>query len=1495
MEKNRMFSKRLIAAVLAFCMIISTMPIVLADGDEAAVAYAVTVCESIVGGSIEVSNTEAAEGDTVTFTVSSEEGYQLTQTGYWTVDEDGSESDVVKITANESGEYSFVMPASDVTVGAVFQPTDGLMLIGKSIYEPTDTTDNSLFVYAALGDNSKYESDRETWVRVELDKRFFDDEYADEELTFVFSVRTHKDSKYYIAGEQEYTLSELKEMGFEYNEDKGRYVLNRLDLIMDGENADKAMSSDRLLYVNMAVKKDSWTDVKGNAAYYDHNTSADAAILTDGTTAAIPTVVLYNLDANTYQGYMFRQFVEGYGIRILDMTNEHINQNLGYFVGWPGFEDKGVSAEEAYSPDVYDFSFVMYVALSDAQVDIMMEALREANITCRQQVFTEKFAAVRTFAEVTARIQEEDVAFKAALRLGLFLGEIQKMIDSTDGTYDKTTDEWKALEEAFGVALAKYTDDEEHEAEYYQEAYAELLAPYLVATGKILLEGQLELVLTDNGDGTYTVTPVLHKNDDAQEYTVEYKWYNASEIADTITVSKEELYKVNLTASGVEGTYGMLYAVLSVPSDPVINVSADEASISVSFGEVDEVMNMPEVIGYVAELYSDGELADKKEASQAGEVIFDNLTAGTSYQLKTYAYNVVGHSTMVEQKVATGYAEGEYGVSVRKDIAGGSVNVSSAIAKEGDTVTVTVDAQEGYTLTQVGYWTVDAEGKEGNIVELTAAEDSTYTFVMPGSSVMVGAAFQDNTYPALVSRLNSNKIVDENNEDWSLYIANDKAYLNVGDTATSVYLNIDKRFLELENAVMTLEVRQYSDGGYILAGKKEYTRAELKEMIASAEETETGYVFESVSIDITKELREGYNSYCVVKFNIPSWVDAKGEAMYRWAYTGTDTIIFAEGVELPDAMVWLYNLDENSYRGALVRSILAELDIGAGTVNSENLGQRIGHLIEWPDYEAVENPYSANVYDVEYMLMANLTEVQLDKLLDAMQDNNIRVNLKSVPTVWTAGKTFEELFEIMAEEDETLKAAIALDKMIYTAEELDEEVYGESEYWEEFTKALADAIVALGTDAEETGEGAALYINAREKLLTAYLKVTGMTELDGELGIICKVNEDGSYELSADFSDKNATFEYSWTIGQNVAGTEEKLTVAAEDVYKVKLAIKGTGCYYGEMTAALTVPVSPKTTVSATTNKVTVTFKKANASINTPEVLGYTAQLYAEDGTLLDTAESATGDKIVFTDLERKTNYIVKTYAYNVVGRSDISEYSIKTKSTSSSGGGSGSSGSGNSASSGTVTSDSAGTVITTNNSGNNITEPVKNDVSANNTKFEDLADYEWAEAAVNTLAEKGIIKGTSERTYSPEENITRADYAILLVRAFGLESDNTENFADVNTADYYAKELAVARNTGIVSGMGNNMYAPADSITREDMMVMIYRALKTLGYELDAGSAEAADIDNVSDYAKEAVHALMVNGLVKGKDGYIDPEANTTRAEVAVLLERVLEVTSKN
>ena len=173
-------------------------------------------------------------------------------------------------------------------------------------------------------------------------------------------------------------------------------------------------------------------------------------------------------------------------------------------------------------------------------------------------------------------------------------------------------------------------------------------------------------------------------------------------------------------------------------------------------------------------------------------------------------------------------------------------------------------------------------------------------------------------------------------------------------------------------------------------------------------------------------------------------------------------------------------------------------------------------------------------------------------------------------------------------------------------------------------------------------------------------------------------------------------------------------------------------------------------------------------------------------------------------------------------------------------------------------------------------------------TSFNDIIYYPWAYNAITTLEEKGIVNRVSEQWYGPGQNITRGDYAMFLVRTLGLtEGADSENFADVDPNAEYAKELAIGKAAGIINGVGDNKFNPKAQITRQDMMTMTSRALKLAG-AADLGSFSDAGL--IADYASAHVAAMVADGLIKGNaDGTINPLGNTTRAEAAVIMQRLL------
>lgn len=176
---------------------------------------------------------------------------------------------------------------------------------------------------------------------------------------------------------------------------------------------------------------------------------------------------------------------------------------------------------------------------------------------------------------------------------------------------------------------------------------------------------------------------------------------------------------------------------------------------------------------------------------------------------------------------------------------------------------------------------------------------------------------------------------------------------------------------------------------------------------------------------------------------------------------------------------------------------------------------------------------------------------------------------------------------------------------------------------------------------------------------------------------------------------------------------------------------------------------------------------------------------------------------------------------------------------------------------------------------------------------FKDVgSQYDWASEAIGTLYAKGIVQGTSETAFSPDLNITRADFVVMLVRALGLTADADSNFADVSEQDYYYKALGIAKKLGIITGVDQQNFLPKGEISRQDMMVITARALKAVNKLEAVGSPNDlrsfSDATKVAEYAVDSVAALVKEGIIQGDGDAINPGGTATRAEAAVVIYRI-------
>lgn len=184
--------------------------------------------------------------------------------------------------------------------------------------------------------------------------------------------------------------------------------------------------------------------------------------------------------------------------------------------------------------------------------------------------------------------------------------------------------------------------------------------------------------------------------------------------------------------------------------------------------------------------------------------------------------------------------------------------------------------------------------------------------------------------------------------------------------------------------------------------------------------------------------------------------------------------------------------------------------------------------------------------------------------------------------------------------------------------------------------------------------------------------------------------------------------------------------------------------------------------------------------------------------------------------------------------------------------------------------------------------------VGYNKVRFADVADAAWYSGAVSFLAARGITSGTTESTYSPDTKLMRGQFVTLLLRAYGIKADENakDNFSDAGDT-YYTSYLAAAKRLGISKGVGGDMFAPGQAITRQEMFTLLYNALKVLNQLPDGTSGKTlsdfTDSGSIAPYAQEAMIYLVETGVIGGSNGKLEPAANTTRAEMAQVLYNLL------
>ncbi|MGM9522097.1 MAG: phosphodiester glycosidase family protein [Oscillospiraceae bacterium] len=174
-------------------------------------------------------------------------------------------------------------------------------------------------------------------------------------------------------------------------------------------------------------------------------------------------------------------------------------------------------------------------------------------------------------------------------------------------------------------------------------------------------------------------------------------------------------------------------------------------------------------------------------------------------------------------------------------------------------------------------------------------------------------------------------------------------------------------------------------------------------------------------------------------------------------------------------------------------------------------------------------------------------------------------------------------------------------------------------------------------------------------------------------------------------------------------------------------------------------------------------------------------------------------------------------------------------------------------------------------------------------TKLLDI-DGHWAESYIDALFSSGIVEGTGNLLFKPNDSIKRCDFVLMMWRAMGKPESTAEcTFSDVPADSYYTEAVAWAESVGITNGSGGGKFDPLGLLNRDQAFTLVYRLLNYAGKELPEADRSALDAftdgAEVSDFAADAVSSLIIYGMIEGSGGKLSPLNQISRAEMAKVL----------
>jgi len=186
--------------------------------------------------------------------------------------------------------------------------------------------------------------------------------------------------------------------------------------------------------------------------------------------------------------------------------------------------------------------------------------------------------------------------------------------------------------------------------------------------------------------------------------------------------------------------------------------------------------------------------------------------------------------------------------------------------------------------------------------------------------------------------------------------------------------------------------------------------------------------------------------------------------------------------------------------------------------------------------------------------------------------------------------------------------------------------------------------------------------------------------------------------------------------------------------------------------------------------------------------------------------------------------------------------------------------------------------------------EPNEHGPTEPNASFRDIQGH-WAEKSIRQAIGRKFVAGYSDGTFRPNQAVTRAEFAAMLVRALNLPNGTAAlSFTDADRIGQWARDpIARAAKAGLIRGYSDGSFRPNAPISRAEMAVMIANALR--GSASSADEPSFADRDSIPKWAEEAVARLTRLELMQGRSGNkFEPQTIATRAESVTVILRLLE-----